>query len=477
MASLFIGLLGLFFTPRQEDPEILVPMIDIFISYPGVSSEQVASLAIDPLERMMSEIPGVKHIYSASERGQGIVTVRFRVGEYLGPSIVKVHDKLQSNLDKMPPGVGMPLVKPKGIDDVPVVTVTLWSDEVDDAALRALAFDVLQRLKEVPDTGQGFVVGGRARQVRVEVLPERLAGFNLSLDQVAATIRAANAEQGAGQIERGDNHFRVTTGHFLKSADEVARLVVSSRHGNPVYVHDVARVTEGPEETRQLVNYYSGPAQPGGWAVTDGTAGVTIAVAKKEGSNGVTVADALLDKLEGLQGTLIPANVNTTITRNYGKTANDKVNELLFSLLGATLAVSILSWITIGTRPALVVIAVIPVVILITIWSAWALDYTINRVSLFALIFAIGILVDDATVVVENIFRRWLHDDDTGTEIAVDAVREVGNPTIIATLTVLSALLPMGFVSGMMGPYMFPIPLLGSVAMLFSLFAAFAFTP
>ena len=202
MASLFIGLLGLFFTPRQEDPEISVPMVDIFIGYPGASAEQVASLAIDPLERMMSEIPGVKHIYSASERERGMVTVRFIVGEKLGPSIVKVHDKLQSNLDKIPPGVSLPLVKPKGIDDVPVVTVTLWSEEVDDAVLRSLAFDVLQRLKEVPDTGQGFVVGGRAQQVRVEVLPERLAGHAISLDQVANTIRGANAEKGAGSLER-----------------------------------------------------------------------------------------------------------------------------------------------------------------------------------------------------------------------------------------------------------------------------------
>ncbi len=218
LASLFVGILGLFFTPRQEDPEILVPMIDIFISYPGASSEQVASLAIDPLERMMSEIPGIKHVYSASEHGQGIVTARFEVGEELGPSIVKVHDKIQSNLDKIPPGVAMPLVKPKGIDDVPVVTVTLWSNEMDDANLRTLASDVLQRLKEVPNTGQGFIVGGRHQQVRIEVLPERLAGYGISLDQVANTIKAANIEQSTGAIEITDTHFRITGGHFLKTA-------------------------------------------------------------------------------------------------------------------------------------------------------------------------------------------------------------------------------------------------------------------
>jgi multidrug efflux pump subunit AcrB len=477
LASIFVGLLGLLFTPRQEDPEILVPMIDVFVSYPGASSEQVVTLAIDPLERMMSEIPGIKHIYSASERERGIVTVRFKVGEELGPSIVKVHDKIQSNLDKMPPGVSMPLVKPKGIDDVPVVTVTLWSATLDDSSIRTLAFDVLQRLKEVPNTGQGFIVGGRTNQVRIEVQPGRLAGFGISLDQVAETIRTANIEQNAGSMERSDTHFRITSGHFLKSASEVSRLVIATKGGTPVYVHDVAKVIDGAEETRQLVSYISGPANGEDEPHTDGAQAVTIAIAKKEGTNGVAIANAILNKLEKLKGKLIPDNVQVSITRNYGKTANDKVNELLASLLGATAAVSLLCWLTIGGRPAVVVITVIPVVILLTIWASWALGYTINRVSLFALIFSIGILVDDATVVVENIFRRWLHDGATSLEIAVDAVREVGNPTILATFAVLAALLPMGFVSGMMGPYMFPIPLFGSVAMVISLFAAFVFTP
>ncbi|OAD22601.1 transporter, AcrB/D/F family, partial [Candidatus Thiomargarita nelsonii] len=241
----------------------------------------------------------------------------------------------------------------------------------------------------------------------------------------------------------------------------------------PIYVQDVAKVIDGPSELTKMVAYYSANSLP----VADGAPAVTIAIAKKEGSNGVTVAKAILAKLETLKGRLIPDNIHVSVTRNYGKTANDKVNELLEALLVAAIVVSILCWITIGARPAIVVITVIPVVILITIWSTWVLGYTINRVSLFALIFSIGILVDDATVVVENIFRRWLREDNTSIETAVDAVREVGNPTIIATFTILSALLPMGFVSGMMGPYMFPIPALGSLAMLFSLFAAFMFTP
>ena len=477
LAALFIGLLGLMFTPRQEDPEISVPMVDLFVQYPGASAEQVASLVTEPLERIMSEIPGVRHVYSASQRGQAIVTVRYRVGQPLGPSIVKVHDKIQSNLDKIPPGVAMPLVKPKGINDVPVVTVTLSSDSVDDAALRTLGVDVLQRLREVPDSGQGFVVGGRAEQVRVEVNPERLAGFDLTLDQLAQTIRSANQQMQAGSMEATDSAFSVYTGAFLRTADEIGRLVLATRGGIPIYVRDVARVVHGPEEPRQIVNYFTGLAKAEGQELVDGEAAVTIALAKKEGTNGVTVANDILDKLETLEGHLIPDNVRVSITRDYGKTANDKVNDLLTALFEAAVAVSILCLIGLGTRSAFVVITVIPIVILITVWAAWVLDYSINRVSLFALIFSIGILVDDATVVVENIFRRWMQAGRTTIGIAIDAVREVGNPTILATMTIISALLPMGWVSGLMGPYMRPIPILGSSAMFFSLLAAFIFTP
>jgi multidrug efflux pump subunit AcrB len=477
LVTLGLGILGLIFTPRQEDPEISVPMIDIFFSYPGASAEQVATLATVPLERIMSEIPGVKHVYSTSERERGMVTVRFVVGEPLGPSIVKVHDKLQSNLDKIPPDVSMPLVKPKTIDDVPVVTLTLWSLDMDDSSLRILAHDVLQNLKQVRNTGQGFIVGGRRDQIRIEVLPQRLASYGIGLERVAKTVQDANMEKGAGNLESGNTVFKVSAGSYLKTAGDVGNLLVGTQNGRPIYLRDIANVMHAPEETSQVVTYYSGPAHDSSMPDVEAAPAVTVAVAKKKGANGVTVANDILRKVEHMKGRLIPDNVYVAVTRNYGKTANDKVNELLLSLVGAGIAVSLLCWLTIGARPALVVIVIIPVVILITIWSAWALGYTINRVSLFALIFSIGILVDDATVVVENIFRRWLQEDNTSIALAIDAVREVGNPTIIATLTILAALLPMGFVSGMMGPYMFPIPALGSVAMIFSLIAAFVFTP
>lgn len=477
MAFLAIGFLGLIFTPRQEDPKISVPMVDIYVQYSGASAAQVTSLVTDPLERLMSEIPGVRHVYSATQRGNSVVTVQFVVGEDLGHSIVKVHDKLQSNLDKIPPGVAMPLVKPVGIDDVPVVTVTMWSKDIDDDMLRTLSFDVLQRLEEVPNTGNGFVVGGRSDQVRVEVYPERLSGYGISLAQLAKTIKTANSEMSAGNIEGNNIAFKVYTGAFLRTADEISRLVIGIHDGSPIYVRDVARVFQSPEETKQLVNYYSGIANEGGINQSHGEPAVTIAIAKKIGSNGVSVANAIIKKLESLKGKLIPGNVHVEVTRDYGKSANNKVNELLTALLEATVAVSLLCLIGLGLRAASVVITVIPIVILITVWAAWIIDYTIDRVSLFALVFSIGILVDDATVVVENIFRRWLEAGKTTVNIAIDAVREVGNPTVLATLTIISALLPMGVVSGLMGPYMRPIPVLGAAAMFFSLIAAFVFAP
>ncbi len=476
IGALCIGLLGLLFTPRQEDPKISVPMIDIFVQYPGASAAQVESLVTTPLEQLMMELTGIRHVYSATQRGGALVTVRFKVGESMSESVVKVHDKLQANMDRMPPDVKPPLVKPVSIDDVPIVTLTLWSDEIQDSQLRTLALDVLQELGSVPDTGKGFVVGGREEQIRVEVMMERLAGYGITLDRIAETIRSANAETQTGATEGGGTAYRVYSGAFLNDAEDVARLVVGTQAGQPVYVRDVARVLPQPQETDRVVTHLTGPAYEGEHPA-DGAQAVTLAIAKKEGSNGVKVADAVLEKLQTLKQRLIPTNVQVEVTRNYGQSANDKVNELLKAMFEAAVIVSILCMVGLGLRAAIVVISVIPVVILLTIWWAWVVDYSIDRVSLFALIFAIGILVDDATVVVENIFRHWLEVGKTSISEAVAAVDEVGNPTILATFTIIAALLPMGWVSGLMGPYMRPIPVLGSSAMFFSLIAAFVFTP
>ena len=476
IGALCIGLLGLLFTPRQEDPKISVPMIDVLVQYPGASAAQVESLVTEPLEQLMMELTGVRHVYSATRRGSAIVTVRFRVGEDMGQSVVKVHDKLQANMDRMPPDVRPPLVKPVSIDDVPILTLTLWSDEIQDSQLRTLALDVLQELGAMPETGKGFVVGGREEQIRVQVLMERLAGYGISLDRIAQTIRSANAEQRSGGTETGGSTFNVYSGAFLHDAQDIERLVVGSQGGMPIYVRDIARVQRLPQEADSVVTHLTGPAYQGPHPA-DGAQAVTLAIAKKEGANGVTVAERLLGKLETLEDRLIPSNVQVEVTRNYGQTADDKVNELLQAMFEAALIVSILCLVGLGLRAAVVVISVIPVVILLTIWWAWVVDYSIDRVSLFALIFAIGILVDDATVVVENIFRHWLERGKTSIAEAVAAVDEVGNPTILATFTIIAALLPMGWVSGLMGPYMRPIPVLGSSAMFFSLIAAFVFTP
>ncbi|MBL3589459.1 MAG: efflux RND transporter permease subunit [gamma proteobacterium endosymbiont of Lamellibrachia anaximandri] len=477
---LAMGILGLMATPRQEDPQISVPLVDIFLSYPGASAQQVADMAVNPLERIMSEIPGVKHVYSASARGEGVVTVRFKVGEETGPSLVKVHDKLASNLDNMPSGVQMPpLVKVKGIDDVPVVTLTLWSSELDGGSLRRLGLNLLQEFKQIPDTGQGFVVGGQRDEIRVEILPNKLSGSNVTAEQVANVIRGANAENVVGNAEADNRNLRVYAGSFLRNARDVQNLVVGVNNGKPVYVRDVAHVSHTMEEIDNYVNYYTGPAYAQAYGeeiVADGEQAITVAIAKKEGSNGVTVANAILEMADSLKGRLIPDQVRVEVTRNYGATAQDKVNELLFKLVVATGIVTLLVWWALGLKPAIVVTVVIPVVILMTVFAAFVMGFSIDRVSLFALIFSIGILVDDAIVVVENIYRRWLIAGSPDTNIAVDAVREVGNPTILATFTVVAALLPMAFVSGLMGPYMAPIPVLGSVAMMISLFAAFAFT-
>ncbi|MEN8212998.1 MAG: efflux RND transporter permease subunit [Pseudomonadota bacterium] len=475
IAMMLVGIYGLYATPRQEDPQISVPMIDIMLQMPGASSQEVSRLVVSPLERLVSEIKGVKHVYSVSDEGMGIITLEFHVGEEIERAIVLTHNKVQANLDLMPPGVEMPLIKPKEVDDVPVVTLTLWSDDKDDAELRTLAVSLMQDLKSLPETSNAFVSGGRAEQVRIDVQPERLKGYGISLGHIAQTIKKFNTEQTVGSVEGEGKYYWVKTGAFLTAASDFERLVVGSHDGLPVYLRDVATITKGPEEARHMVAHYTGPAHDG--EPVNGAQAVTIAIAKQKGANGVSVVNSVLDKVEHLKGYIIPDDVNVEVTRNYGKTANQKVNDLLFKLLIATSAVTFLVWISLGLRPAIVVLVTIPVVLVITIYMAMLMGYTIDRVSLFALIFSIGFLVDNAIVIVENIYSRWLMAGETTTEIAVDAVREVGNPTVLATYTVIAALLPMGFVSGMMGPYMEPIPALGSVAMIFSLIAAVVFAP
>jgi len=496
-AMLAMGVMGLMLTPRQEDPQISVPMVDIYVQYPGASAGQVASLAIGPLESIVSEVPNIDHVYSASSEGMGMVTAQFEVGQDMNESLTKLKAHVEGHYGNLPPGVMPPLIQAKGIDSVPVVNITLWSKDedndgepdVDDSTLRLVALDVQQSLKQVKKTGEVFIVGGRAEQVRIEVYPEKLSGYGVTLDQVASTIKQANAQVMLAGADSGGRHTQMKVEGFLTSAEDIRKLVVGQQGGVDIYVRDVALVEEAPAETKSLVTFYTGGAYDFGAEksrekVPEGMPAVTIAIAKQFASNGVDVANAVIAKLEklagtdGNPGTLIPGNIAVDITRNYGETAKAKVDELIFKLFKATFFVVVLVFFAFRSwRPAWVVLLIIPVVILFTVFLAFIMGFTIDRVSLFALIFSIGILVDDAIVVIENIYRRWLEEGKINIPIAVDAVREVGNPTILATFTVIAALVPMGVVRGMMGPYMLPIPALGSVAMIFSLGAAFVFTP
>ena len=473
IAFFLIGMLGTAITPREEDPQISVPMVDIIVAYPGAQATEVANLISEPLERLMSELSGVKHVYSASRDGMAMVTVRFDVGEEMEPSLVKLYDKLQSHMDLIPKGVMPPLVKPRSIDDVPVVTVTLSSLKLDLVQLRKLGLDVQQRFKALPNTGQSFVTGGSHEQMRVDVDPSMLSTHGLTFGQIAHALSGANQRMPAGDIVDGNNWFNVYTGAFLKSAEEIGEIVVSLREGRPVFLRDIARIQHGESEKKTIVEntfrnadgeFRSEPA-------------VTIAVAKKRNTNGVDVAASLLEELETMKGTMIPADVTVLVSRDYGATAKDKVTHLIEKLFIVSALVTVLAFLAMGMRPALIVLITIPVVLLMSLAVAYVFNFTINRVSMFALVFAIGILVDDAIVVVENIYRRWLEAGSTDDNLTAAAVDEVGNPTILATFTVVAALLPMGFVSDMMGPYMLPIPVLSSAAMLFSLLAAFAFVP
>ncbi len=473
IAFFLIGLLGTAITPREEDPQISVPMVDILVAYPGAGANEVSNLISEPLERLMSELSGVKHVYSASRDGMAMVTVRFNVGEEMEPSLVKLYDKLQSHMDLIPKGVMPPLVKPKSIDDVPVVTVSLSSRDIDLVQLRKLGLDLQQRFKSLPGTGQSFVTGGSFEQLRVEVEPALLATHGLTMSQIAQSLTAANQRLKAGDIVDGNAWFDVYTGDFLKSADEVGELVIATEQGRPVYLRDVAKIHHGESEQKSIVTD-TVRTEDGGFTTSPA---VTVAVAKKRGTNGVTVAEDILTELHAARGSLIPDNVTVTVSRDYGATAKDKVTHLILKLFIVSALVTILALVAMGFRPALIVLITIPVVLLMSLAVAYVFNFTINRVSMFALVFAIGILVDDAIVVVENVYRRWLESGRTDDVMTAEAVDEVGNPTILATFTVVAALLPMGFVSDMMGPYMLPIPVLSSAAMVFSLLAAFAFVP
>lgn len=481
VASLLLGVFAVVVTPREEEPQIVVPMIDVMVQYPGASAREVEERVTKPMEKFLWEIKGVEYVYSIVKPGMNLTIVRFYVGEDMESSIVKLYNKLMSHYDQIPPGVSLPLVKPKSIDDVPILTMTLWSDRYHGYELRRIGQELSDEIKKEKDVSETSVIGGQRRQVRVELDPSRLRAYNLSAFQLMSTLQKANFMLPSGAFSSGNRELLVDTGALLKNADDIGGLVVNVSDGKPVYLRDVALITDGPEEPGQYVFMGLGPAAAEkGIRPESPKAGqfeaVTLTVSKKKGANASVVAHEALKKVEALRGKLVPSDIQITTTRNYGETAKEKSDELLEHLLIASISVIILVALALGWRESIVVAVAVPVTLSLTLLINYLYGYTLNRVTLFALIFSIGILVDDAIVVVENIHRHFkMHKVDTLT--AAIAVDEVGNPTILATLAVIAALLPMAFVSGLMGPYMRPIPVGASAAMIFSLLIAFIVSP
>jgi len=470
-ASIAIGVFSVWKLPREEEPQIKVPMIDVFVGMPGASAREVEERVTKPMEKLLWEIPGVEYIYSTSSPGSALAIVRFYVGQDEETSIVRLNQKMFANLNLVPPGASQPLIKPRSIDDVPILALTLSSRRYGPYELRRVAAQLHDAIKQSPDVSEVTIIGGQKRELRVELDSARLAAHSLSPLQVMRTLGSANSRLSSGQFASGNRQVILEAGGFIRNAEDARSLSVGSVQGKPVYLRDVAAIVDGGEEPVQYVA--SGTRE--GFAPA-----VTIAVSKRKSTNAIDVAASVLRNVEAVRGRVVPGDVDITITRQYGETAAEKSNELLFHMLIAVVSVSVLIAVTLGLREAAIVFTAIPVTLALTLSVFFLYGYTLNRITLFALIFSIGILVDDAIVVVENITRHARLPRNRGrslTEVALEAVDEVGNPTILATLTVIAAILPMAFVGGLMGPYMRPIPIGASAAMVFSLLVAFIVTP
>ncbi|MFA6287883.1 MAG: efflux RND transporter permease subunit [Opitutaceae bacterium] len=472
IASMLLGFFSVLVLPREEEPQIKVPMVDVLVTMPGATPAEVENRVTLPMEKLLWEIPGVEYLYSTSSPGQSMVIVRFLVGTDIEAALVRLNQKLQTNADRIPSGVGAPLVKPRTIDDVPILALTLHSRTQDHLALRRLALQLEESVKSVPEVAETTIIGGARRALRVQLDPAALSSRGLTVDDVASVLRAANRIEPAGSRPFANHEVLLEAGNFLHDAADAEAVVIGVFAGRPVYLRDVATVRDTAAEPADTVLYGS----HGG----DLEAAVTLSIAKRPGANAISVVDRALAKVEALRGTLLPADVEVAVTRDYGHTAAEKSNELLLHMGIAVFGVAVLILLFLGWRESLVVLLAIPATLALTMLVFYLYGYTLNRITLFALIFSIGILVDDAIVVVENIVRHMRQPGadkkDIG-RIALGAVDEVGNPTILATLAVIAAILPMAFVGGLMGPYMRPIPIGSSAAMLFSLGIAFTITP
>jgi multidrug efflux pump subunit AcrB len=477
ITSVLLGAAAIVMLPREEEPQIKVPMIDVLVAMPGFSAKEVEERATRPMEKLLWEIPGVEYIYSTSRPGEALAIVRFKVGEDVEKSLVKLNQKLQSNFDRIPPGVSHPLIKPKSIDDVPILALTFHSRQYDHLTLRRLVAQVDDAVKQVPLVAETTIIGGARRQVRVLLDPARLASRNLSPAEIVPMLLQANRQVIAGGLTSANLEVRIQTGAFLTSAQDVGAVVVGVFGDRPVHLREVAEIRDDAEEPSNYVFFGTGAARSGSG---EEEPAVTLSIAKRPGANAISVADQVLRKAEALKGLVIPRAVEVSVTRHYGQTAAEKSNELLWHMGIAVVGVSVLILLTLGWRESGIVGIAIPSTLALTLLVFYLYGYTLNRITLFALIFSIGILVDDAIVVVENIVRHFHLPHNRGRSwsvIAVEAVNEVGNPTILATFAVIAAVLPMAFVGGLMGPYMRPIPIGSSAAIFFSLAIAFIVTP
>lgn len=482
ISSLLLGLFALIVTPREEEPQIVVPMVDVIVTYPGATAKEVEERVTRPMEKLLWEIKGVEYIYSIVKPGFNLTIVRFYVGENMEDSLVNLYNKLMSNFDIIPPGVSQPLVKPKSIDDVPILTLTLWSEDNQYTGyeLRRIGTTLCDEIKKDKNVSEFSIIGGQRRQFIVNLDIQKLRAYNISPQKIADILQKTNFNLISGTVLSKNQEIVIETGAAIKDIEDLKRVVVSTFSGKPIYLRDIANITDGPEEPSNYVFMGLGPASDRkgikSQSKKETFEAVTITIAKKKGANASVVAKEAIDKVNALKGSVIPKGVNVTVTRNYGDTAKEKSDELLEHMLIATISVIILIAIALGWRESVVVAVAVPVTLALTLLINYLYGYTLNRVTLFALIFSIGILVDDAIVVVENIHRHFKM-KGVSPQNAVLSVDEVGNPTILATFTVISALLPMAFVSGLMGPYMRPIPVGASAAMLFSLLVAFIVSP
>ncbi|RRQ50832.1 AcrB/AcrD/AcrF family protein [Maribacter algicola] len=472
-----IGVYSSFLIPREEEPQIDVPMADIFVGYPGASPTEVESRVIKPLEQLISNIKGVEYVYSTSMKEQGMVIVQFYVGEDIERSFVKLYNEINKHMDQMPQGVTFPLVKTRAIDDVPMLGLTLWSENYSGYQLGQMAQELEAEIKKVNDVAVTHKIGGQNRQLRVVLDKDKLAASGLDFLSVSEMIKGNNAQLNSGSFDRNDTEFLVSTGKFLESTTDVENLVVGVQQNRPVYLKQVAEIIDGPEIPQNYVSLGFGQASEKASEYTSEYPAVTVSVAKRKGADAMKIAEVIIDKVDHLRTTLIPDDVHVEITRNYGETASHKVSELLLHLIGSIIAVTFVVMLAMGWRGGLVVFLSVPITFALTLLSYYMLDYTLNRITLFALVFVTGIVVDDSIIIAENMHRHFKMKRLPFKQAALYAINEVGNPTILATFTVIASVLPMAFVSGLMGPYMAPMPIGASIAMILSLFVALTITP